>query len=320
MKPINSERKQQIIAAVGRVAVLLGGGSSERVISLESGQAVLDSLLRQGVNASPVDTQHEVIPRLQELNPDFAVNMLHGKGGEDGVIQGVLQTLGIPCTGSGVLASALAMDKVRSKLLWRQLGLATAEFEMLTSDSDWRGVLEALGPVVVKPVQGGSSIGIAIVRDAAALERQYGLARRHDSRVMAERYIAGEEFTVGVLGERLLPVIRLQVGREFYDYEAKYEDAKTRFICPAPLPEARLNELNRLVRGAYRSLGCSGLARVDVMQDGDGGFHLLEVNTVPGMTSHSLVPAAAKEAGMDFDELVLRLLDEALHQDDDPPS
>ena len=331
MKPINKQRQKEIIARVGRVAVLLGGTSAEREISLQSGGAVLDSLQKQGIDAVAVDAGPDVIQQLQSIGPDMAVNMLHGKGGEDGVMQGLLQTLAIPCTGSGVLASALAMDKARSKLLWRQLGLPTADFRVLSTrgdekdtrsgggnvsideaSQDWQAIMDAIGPAVVKPVQGGSSIGIAIVKDAAMLERQYRKAQAHDCRVMVEQYIAGEEFTLGVLGGEVLPAIQLSLGREFYDYEAKYEDPATRFICPPQLPQAQLDQLQYLTLAAYEALGCNGLARVDIMQDGQGQFYLLEVNTIPGMTSHSLVPAAARQAGIDFHELVLRLLDEVL--------
>lgn len=338
MKPINRQGREEIlaaIAAIGGVAVLLGGASSEREISLQSGGAVLKSLQKQGVDAVAVDggadadsSGREAAKQLQQLAPALAVNMLHGKGGEDGVVQGLLQTLGIPCTGSGVLASALAMDKARSKLLWRQLGLPTPDSVVLddspqddrsehsSGSPDWQALLKQMGgAAVVKPVQGGSSIGIAIVKDSAALQQSCGLARQEDRRVMIERYIDGEEFTVGVLGGETLPAIQLSLGREFYDYEAKYEDEATRFICPPPLPAAQAEELQRLVLAAYHALGCRSLARVDVMQDkqdGKGKFYLLEVNTIPGMTSHSLVPAAAKQAGLSFDDLVLLLLDEVL--------
>ena len=327
MKPINRQGREKILAAVGRVAVLLGGASSEREISLQSGGAVVDSLQKQGVDAVAVDggadvasSGLEAVRQLQQLAPTMAVNMLHGKGGEDGVVQGLLQTLGIPCTGSGVLASALAMDKARSKLLWRQLGLPTPDSVVLDDSSvgaspDWPALLRQMGgAAVVKPVQGGSSIGITIVKDAAALQKSYREARQQDCRVMLERYIDGEEFTVGVLGGEALPAIQLSLGREFYDYEAKYEDSATRFICPPPLPTAQAEALQHLVLAAYHALGCRSLARVDVMQDGKGKFYLLEVNTIPGMTSHSLVPAAAKQAGLSFDDLVLLLLAEVLQR------
>ncbi|MGI9251487.1 MAG: D-alanine--D-alanine ligase [Pseudohongiellaceae bacterium] len=309
MKPINRE---QLISAAGHVAVLKGGTSAEREISLQSGQAVFDSLKRQGVNATVIDTGADIVARLAEVQPDLVVNMLHGPGGEDGLIQGVLEMLGITYAGSGVLASALAMDKARSKLIWQRLNLPTPNFEVLDAKSDWQAIIKRHGAVVVKPVRGGSSIGIAIARDATALQQQFQQAQQYDSEVMAEQYIGDGEFTVGMLDEDLLPPIRLTTTREFYDYEAKYEDPGTRFICPADISQERLDALNTLALEAYRSLGCRGLARVDVMQDKDGGFYLLEVNTIPGLTSHSLVPAAAKQAGIDFDELTLRLLNGAL--------
>ncbi|MEX2469237.1 MAG: D-alanine--D-alanine ligase [Pseudohongiellaceae bacterium] len=305
MKPIN---KKEILARVGRVAVLLGGNSSEREISLLSGEAVFAGLERLGIEAGKIDVGADVIDRLRASAPDLVFNMLHGKGGEDGVIQGLLEVMGIPYTGSGVLASALAMDKVKSKLVWRQLGLNTAPFYRLHDDTRWQDVIDELGKVVVKPVSGGSSLGIAIVDDAAGLEAQYNNAARYDTSVMAEQYIAGREFSTGVLDDQLLPSIQLETDRQFFDFEAKYKDEKTRIICPPEMPPEDLARLEALVREAYTSLDCSGLARVDVMQDAEGEFYLLELNTVPGMTAHSFVPTSAKRVGIDFDELLLHIL------------
>lgn len=306
MRTINRE---EILAKAGHVAVLKGGMSSEREISLISGQAVANSLQRLGVKTTVIDVGRDIVSRLQAAAPDLVVNMLHGKGGEDGVMQGLLETMGLPYTGSGVLASALAMDKVKSKLIWAQLGLATADFEVLSAGSDWQDIIARLGRAVVKPINGGSSLGIAIVDSAAELESQYQAARNYDTCVMAERHIAGREFSTGVLGAELLPTIQLETSRQFFDYEAKYVDEGTRIICPPHISDAELAILEKLVKDAYLALDCSGLARVDVMQDRHGKFYLLELNTIPGMTEHSFVPMAAKQIDIDFDELVLRILD-----------
>jgi len=305
MKPINRE---EILARAGRVVVLLGGTSSEREISLISGQAVCAGLRRLGVEVSTIDVGADVIDELRAARPDLVFNMLHGKGGEDGVIQGLLEVMGLPYTGSGVLASALAMDKVKSKLVWQQLGLKTAPFYRLHDDTPWQEVMDALGKAVVKPVNGGSSLGIAIVEDAEGLREQYDNAARYDTSVMAEQYIAGREFSTGVLEDQMLPTILLETDRQFFDFEAKYKDEKTRIICPPEMLEEELDRLEALVRQAYASLDCSGLARVDVMQDRSGEFYLLELNTIPGMTEHSFVPTSAKRVGIDFDELLLHIL------------
>ncbi len=306
MKPIN---KEKILAKLRHVVVLKGGTSAERDISLISGSAVFNGLQRLGVNASVIDVDSDIIDQLKAAQPDLVVNMLHGKDGEDGVIQGMLEIMGFAYTGSGVLASAIAMDKVKSKLIWQQLGLSTADFEFISADTDWQELISRFGKVVVKPVNGGSSLGIAIVDNAAGLEKQYHSALGFDSEVIAEKFISGIEYSTGVLGDELFPTVQLETPREFFDYEAKYEDENTRFVCPPELSPEKLNELEKLVKDAYDSLGCSGLARIDLMQEGDGEFYLLELNTIPGMTSHSFVPMAAKQVGIDFDELVLRILD-----------
>ncbi|MFN3164759.1 MAG: D-alanine--D-alanine ligase [Pseudohongiellaceae bacterium] len=306
MRTIN---KEEILTKVGRVAVLKGGMSSERDISLISGSAVTASLQRLGVSTTVIDVGNDVIARLQEAAPDLVVNMLHGKGGEDGVMQGLLEIMQFPYTGSGVLASALAMDKVKSKLVWAQLGLKTADFDVLSDNSDWQAIIDRLGRVVVKPISGGSSLGIAIVETAEELRSQYLAAQQYDTCVMAEQYIAGREFSTGVLGAELLPTIQLETARQFFDYEAKYIDEGTRIVCPPEISNPELEKLEWLIKSAYQALDCSGLARVDVMQDRQGEFYLLELNTIPGMTEHSFVPMAAKQIGIDFDELVLRILD-----------
>ncbi len=309
MSTINRDK---IAADIGRIAVLMGGMSSEREISLLSGTAVHEGLQRLGFEVSAIDVGEDIIDRLQQVKPDFIFNMLHGKGGEDGVIQGLLDIMQLPYTGSGVLASALAMDKVKSKLIWQRLGLNTADFMLLQEDTDWSAAIGDLGVAVVKPVSGGSSLGIEIVEDVAGLKKQFELAKQYDSEVMAEKYINGSEFSVGVLHGELLPPIELRTKRNFFTYDAKYVDEDTEYICPPELPDEQLALLDDLVLRAYESLGCAGLARVDVMQDSEGKFYLLELNTVPGMTSHSFIPMAAKKAGKSFDELLLQIMQKEL--------
>lgn len=304
--PIN---KEQVLNKVGHVVVLMGGTSVEREISLLSGQAVYDGLLRLGVDCVAIDAGDNVVEQLQAAKPDLVFNMLHGERGEDGIVQGVLEAMGIPYTGSGVLTSALAMDKVRTKLIWQSLGLSTAEFVELNESTDWEAVIAKLGPVVVKPVNGGSSLGIAISGTAQDLEKKYQEAAKFDAQVFAEKCIVGKEFSVGVLAGELLPSIELETDREFFNFDAKYIDDDTRVICPPNLAPADLARLEDIVLQAYVSLSCKGLARVDVMQDAEGRFYLLEVNTVPGMTSHSFIPLAAQRAGLDFDDLLLKVLE-----------
>ncbi len=291
----------------GPVAVLLGGRSAEREISLQSGQTVIDALRSLGREVRPVDpAQAGWIEQLQGVSCAFIA--LHGPGGEDGSMQGALQTLGIPYTGSGVLGSALAMDKMRSKQLWQGTGVATAGFVSLHPDTDWRGVIDRFGKVFVKPACEGSSIGMAAAADEASLQRAFEAASRY-GRVLAEQYVEGPEYTVGVLGDHVLPSIRLETDREFYDYEAKYLSDETRYHCPSGLDAAEETELGELALQAFRALGCAVWGRVDVMRDRAGRFYVLEVNTVPGMTSHSLVPMAARAAGLDIGALVARILE-----------
>ena len=303
--------RQQVpdrVRRLGRIAVLMGGDSPEREVSLQSGQAAWESLRRLGLPAVKIDAGRDVAARLAAAKADFVVNMLHGRGGEDGAMQGLLEVLGLPCSGSGVLASALAMDKIKSKLLWRQAGLPTPDFLPLDASTDFAAAMARLGPAVVKPVAGGSSLGVGIVEDAAALERQYLAAAAFDSAVMAETYIRGGEFSVGVLGDEPLPAVELRTRRKFFDYQAKYEDSETEYICPPEIPRASHEELLALARDAYRALGCRGLARVDLMRDGGGGFILLEINTIPGMTRHSIIPMAASRLGRSYDDLMLQIL------------
>lgn len=292
----------------GRVAVLMGGTSAERPVSLKSGGAVLEALLRRGVDAHAIDAGADVLERLAE-GYDRVFIALHGRGGEDGVTQGALEALGLPYTGSGVLASALAMDKLRTKALWRGFGLPTPEYVQLRPDTDWEAVVAQLGlPVIVKPVHEGSSIGMTKVDRAEDLPQAWATASKYDSEIIAERWITGGEYTVALLDGEPLPAIRLETPREFYDYEAKYQSETTRYHCPAGLGEEQEQTIGELARQAFDALGCRGWGRIDFMRDGDGRFWLIEANTIPGMTDHSLVPMAARAAGLDFDELVWRIL------------
>ncbi|WP_302141952.1 D-alanine--D-alanine ligase [Halomonas alkalicola] len=298
-----------LVNDLGRVAVIYGGSSAEREVSLKSGAAVLAALTRAGVNAIGYDPADGGLVGLEALAPDRVFIALHGRGGEDGTLQGALELLGIPYTGSGVLASALGMDKQRTKLVWQALGLPTPESVMLETDADWSAVVARLGlPLIVKPVHEGSTLGISIVESAEALAAAYHEAARFDARVMAERFIKGDEYTVSLLGDEVLPAIRVEVPGGFYDYEAKYLSDETRYHLPCGLGDAEEAELGELCRRAFEAVGAEGWGRVDVMRDAEGCFWLIEVNTSPGMTDHSLVPQAAAHAGIDFEALVLRIL------------
>jgi D-alanine-D-alanine ligase len=303
-------------ARFGKVAVLLGGRSAERQVSLKSGGMVLAALRSRGVDAHAFDPAERGLEALIEERYQRAFIVLHGRFGEDGTIQGALDWLGIPYTGSGVLASALAMDKLRSKLVWQASGLPTPPFEILTGDSDWGKVAARLGlPLMVKPVNEGSSIGMSKVRTADALEEAYACAVNYDLSVIAEKFVEGIELTGGVLGGRALPLIKLETPRDFYDYEAKYVADDTRYILPCGLPPARERELQDLCMAAFRALGCSGWGRVDLMLDRAGAPYLLEVNTAPGMTDHSLVPMAARAVGLSYEDLCVAILEETLSGD-----
>lgn len=296
----------------GKVAVLLGGRAAEREVSLKSGAAVLAALQRQGVNAQPLDPDDRVLERLSAGGFDRAFIILHGRGGEDGVIQGALETLGLPYTGSGVLGSALGMDKYRAKLVWQGRGLPTAPSVLVTRGSDLEAAAALGFPLMVKPAHEGSSIGMARVDDAGALAQAWETAREFDPEVLAERWIQGAEYTCAVLGRDALPLIRLETPHAFYDYDAKYRAASTRYHCPCGLAAPEEQRLQGLALDAFDAAGASGWGRVDLMLDGEGRAFLLEVNTVPGMTDHSLVPMAARAAGIDFDSLVLRILETSL--------
>lgn len=310
MKNMNEQTlsASKLMSQLGRVAVVMGGHSAEREVSLKSGKAVLEGLRAVGVDAVGIDAAENLIAQLQAEKVTRVFNVLHGRGGEDGTLQGLLEFMGIPYTGSRVLASALSMDKAYTKYIWQQLGLATPHFRMLADDTDFEGVITALGMVVVKPVREGSSIGMSIVDSAEALREAYAKAKRYDSEVMAEQYIKGTEFTVSILGDEVLPAIELHTHHQFYDYDAKYIANDTQYLCPAPISAEATDQLQRLSLQAFRSLGCEGWGRVDLMRDAEGQFWLLEVNTVPGMTDHSLVPMAAQAKGIAFNDLLLKIL------------
>ncbi|MBE0402080.1 D-alanine--D-alanine ligase [Halomonas sp. FME16] len=295
-----------------RVVVVYGGSSAEREVSLKSGAAVLEALKRQKINAEGYDLRDKGLVGLEALAPSAIFVALHGRGGEDGTLQGALELLGIPYTGSGVMASALGMDKQRTKQVWQAIGLPTPESIMLTADADWAGVVATLGlPMMVKPVHEGSTLGISIVKSQEALEAAYREAAQFDARVMAERFVVGEEYTVALLDERVLPAIRVEVPGGFYDYEAKYVSNTTQYHLPCGLTAEEEAQLATLCQHAFAAIGCEGWGRVDVMRDANGQFWLLEVNTVPGMTDHSLVPQAAAYAGIEFDDLVVQILHSA---------
>ncbi|RKZ48711.1 MAG: D-alanine--D-alanine ligase [Gammaproteobacteria bacterium] len=293
----------------GKVAVMMGGSSAEREISLQSGQAVFEALQRQNVDAHIVDPREDLMTQLATGNFDRVFIALHGRGGEDGLMQGLLDTLEIPYTGSGVLGSSLAMDKCRSKRIWQSLEIPTPAFVELNEHSDWQAVVEYLGlPLIVKPVREGSSYGASKVKESGELESAWRQAREYDARVMAESWITGNEYTVPVLGEEILPMIRLETPREFYDYDAKYLADTTQYHCPCGLDADVENDLGKLAYAAFKALDASGWGRVDFMLDAEGKPWLIEVNTIPGMTSHSLVPMSAKQVGMSFDDLTLKIL------------
>jgi D-alanine-D-alanine ligase len=293
----------------GKVGVLLGGRSAEREVSLKSGTMVLGALLSQGVDAHPFDPRERGLDALIAERFDRVFIALHGRYGEDGTIQGALELLGIPYTGAGVMASALAMDKWRTKLVWAAAGIPTPDYELLDAHTDFAAVSDRLGmPIMVKPVNEGSSIGMTKVRLGSGLGEAYTLAANYDTLVMAERFIEGIELTVGIVGGGALPAIRLETPRDFYDYEAKYVTDDTRYILPCGLPEAAEQAIARESLRAFDTLGCRGWGRVDLMLDRAGKPYFLEVNTSPGMTDHSLVPMAARHAGIAFEALCMRIL------------
>lgn len=299
-----------------KVAVLLGGMSAERDVSLNSGAAVLAGLREGGVDAQAIDPRDVDVTQLKAMGFSKVFIALHGRDGEDGTLQGLLDLIGLPYTDSGEMASAISMDKLRSKLLWQGAGLPVVPWVALDRKSFEAGLSEevnqritALLPVIIKPGREGSSIGMSRVTQNGDLYAALTLAFQHDDEVLIEKWLSGSEFTVALLGEEILPAIRIQPAGIFYDYEAKYLSDETKYFCPCGLESAQLEALESLVRKAWQALGCYGWGRIDVMQDGDGHFYLLEANTSPGMTSHSLVPMAAHQAGLNFSQLVVRNLD-----------
>lgn len=293
----------------GKVAVLCGGQSAERAVSLKSGAAVLAALRSSGVEAYAFDPAERPLHELRSEKFDRVFIALHGRFGEDGTVQGALEMLGIPYTGSGVLASALAMDKWRTKLVWRAAQLPIPDFELLAENSDWAAVVAQLGlPLFVKPANEGSSVGINKVNIINDLDKYYKIAREYDALVIAEQYMGGGEYTAAVLNGRALPVIKIEPATEFYDYEAKYIRDDTRYLCPCGLSEEQETAMQRLALQAFALIGGQGWGRVDFLRDAEGRAYLLEVNTSPGMTDHSLVPMAARQAGIAFEQLVLQIL------------
>ncbi|MEQ9876556.1 D-alanine--D-alanine ligase [Pectobacterium aroidearum] len=299
-----------------KVAVLLGGTSAEREVSLLSGQAVLAGLKEAGINAHAVDTRDVSVTKLKEEGFTSVFIALHGRGGEDGTLQGVLEFLGLPYTGSGVMASALTMDKLRTKQVWQAVGLPVSPYVALDrrqySEMAANALLAKfthLGlPLIVKPSREGSSVGMSKVNTLSELPAALEEAFRHDDDVLVEKWLSGPEYTVAILGDEVLPSIRIQPAGTFYDYEAKYLSDDTQYFCPSGLPDEQEQALAGLAMAAYRAVGCRGWGRVDFMLDSDGAFYLLEVNTSPGMTSHSLVPMAARQRGLTFSQLVVKIL------------
>ncbi len=294
----------------GRVAVMMGGSAAEREVSLRSGAAVYKALKAKGVDALAVDVTGNPIEALAGQKFDRVFNIIHGRGGEDGVLQGVLEVLGIPYTGSGVMASALTMDKLRTKLCWQGYGLVTPKWHVLKDETDLDDCIEKLGfPMIVKPAQEGSSIGMSKAGNREELQKALTVAAKYRCDVYAEAWVTGKEYTVAVLDDEALPVIRLETPHAFYDYEAKYQATTTQYHCPCGLNRDQEQFIKDLAVTACKAVGVKGWGRVDVFIDDLGQYQLIEVNTVPGMTDHSLVPMAAKQAGIDFEELVWRILE-----------
>ena len=294
----------------GKVAVLLGGKSAEREISLMTGGNVIEALQRQGLDVLRFDPAARALSELRQEGVQRVFIALHGRYGEDGTVQGALEWMGIPYTGSGVMASALCMDKLRTKLVWESSGVPTPRGETINAETDWAALAQRLGlPLIVKPAHEGSSIGITKVSAVEHLQAAYVLAAKHDTLVIAEEFVAGRELTAAFLGERALPLVRIEAPQGNYDYQNKYFNDDTRYHCPSGLPAAQESEIQALVLRAVHALGCGGWGRADLILRDDGSPCLLEMNTIPGMTSHSLVPMAARAAGIDFDDLALRILE-----------
>ena len=296
----------------GKVAVLMGGRSAEREISMLSGNAVLGALRERSVDAHAFDPKERAISDLKLDNFDRVFIALHGRYGEDGTVQGALELLGIPYTGSGVMASALAMDKWRTKLIWRSVGIPVPKDVLVHETSDWNAVVQSLGlPLIVKPVHEGSTIGLTKVRTAKELPAAYELAARHDRMVLAEEFIEGRELTASILGDAALPLIRIEAPQGNYDYQNKYFSDETKYHCPAGIRAESEQTIREVALHSFRVLGCEGWGRADLILRADDTFSFLEMNTSPGMTGHSLVPMAARQAGLEFPDLVVRILEGA---------
>ncbi|MGC0152822.1 D-alanine--D-alanine ligase [Chromobacterium vaccinii] len=293
----------------GKVAVLMGGSSAEREVSLMSGAGVLAALLAKGVDAHKFDTSEKPLAALKDEGFDSVFNVLHGPFGEDGTLQGALEALGVPYTGCGVMASAICMDKWRTKLLWKGAGLPIPAFELLSDDSDFDAIEKALGlPIFVKPSTEGSSIGVTKVKTPGGLKAAYQEASRYDDIVIAEQFIGAGEYTCAVIGDTAYPTVKIEPATEYYDYDAKYFRDDTVYRCPGLAGEAE-SRARELCLKAFKVLGCQGWGRVDFLMDEAGGVYLLEANTNPGMTSHSLVPMAARAEGISYEDLCLKVLD-----------
>ncbi len=298
----------------GKVAVLFGGDSAEREVSLSSGEAVLAGLRAGGIDAHGIDKDERVLETLRTGRFDRVFNVLHGRGGEDGTLQGALDTMGLPYTGSDVLACALAMDKVRTKLVWQALGIPTPESVRVSSERELEAAADELGfPLAVKPVHEGSSVGVGRAEDGEGLLSAWWQANEYDNEVLIEHWVEGVEYTAAMLDGAILPLIKLETPRTFYDYDAKYaDDSGTRYTCPCGLDEQRERRILKLAARAFDAIGVTGWGRVDLLCNEDGAPFFIDVNTAPGMTSHSLVPIAAAHKGIDFDELVWRVLESSL--------
>ncbi len=303
----------QSASEFGRVAVLMGGRSAEREISLKSGHAVLAALVEQGIDAHKIDVALDVSEQLRAGNFDRAFVILHGRGGEDGEIQGLLQSIALPYTGSDITGAVLSMNKMLSKQVWLQQGLPTASYQQVTPETDINSLISALGlPMIIKPVNEGSSIGMSKVNSASDLMAAIKLATQFDAEVIAESWIVGQEFTVAILADEALPAIQLKTPHEFYDFDAKYQANTTEYLCPSQLSEQDEKHCQQLAVQAFKALRMSGWGRIDFMRDEAGQFYLLEANSIPGMTDHSLVPMAAKQTGLDFSGLVWKILESSI--------
>ncbi|KAF0814828.1 D-alanine--D-alanine ligase [Andreprevotia sp. IGB-42] len=299
----------------GKVAVLMGGSSSEREVSLMSGGGVLTALLDRGVDAFPFDPSEKPLSALKDEGFDRVFLILHGPFGEDGTVQGALEVLGLPYTGCGVLASAIGLDKLRTKLLWQALGLPIPAFELVDAGSDFAAVEQKLGlPLFVKPATEGSSVGVIKVKEAGGLQAAFAEASQYDPLVIAEQFIGAGEYTAAVLGGQVLPFVKIEPATEFYDYEAKYIRDDTVYVCPADIPSATAAQIVDDVKKAFWVIGGTSWGRVDFLMDEAGKHYLLEVNTAPGMTSHSLFPMAARAVGLSYEDLVLQILDSTLER------